>query len=381
MAPVQKTLAKNRKEHSLPSGAPGSSSLRMQLLDAVNRHICSSSRLSETVEQIVQTTQTALRAEASSVLLLDDSGSHLSFHVAEGAKASRLKHVTVGLDSGIAGWVATHKEPAIVNNVRADSRFTGEVDKSIGFVTRSVMCVPLVVHSSSIGVLEVLNKRDGSGFTEQDLECLEAVAATAAIAIENTRLQQKVEQGYKATMRSLAAAIDAKDPYTRGHSQRVVDYSVLAAVALGLSHNEVDVIEQAAILHDVGKIGIDDRILSKPDRLTTEERLIVQEHPIIGAAIVADIPFLADARELLIHHHERLDGSGYPHRLAGDDIPLGARILAVADAFDTMVTDRPYRSALPVEQAVAELRRCSGSQFDERVVEAFLGGLQTRATV
>ena len=326
----------------------------------------------------MKTTQTALKAEASSILLLDDSGSKLHFHVAGGSKSSQLKRISVDLNSGIAGWVASHVEPAVVNDVSTDERFTGQVDRSVGFVTRSVMCVPLVVNSIPIGVLEVINKTNGAGFTAQDLDSLQAVAATAAIAIDNTRLHERVEQGYKTTMRSLAAAIDAKDPCTRGHSERVVEYAVLAALAMGLDHDEINVIEQAAILHDVGKIGIDDRILKKPDRLTPEERLIIQEHPHIGASIIEGIPFLKEARELVLHHHERLDGSGYPHHLEGEQIPRGARILAVADAFDTMVTDRPYRAALPVHEATAELRMCAGTQFDTDVVDAFLSGLQTR---
>lgn len=360
--------------------ASSPSAVRVQLMEVIHQHICSQSRLPEMVEQIVHTTQTTLRAEASSVLLLDEAGDRLYFQVAEGTKSKDLKRITIDIDSGIAGWVVAHREPAIVNDVTRDSRFTGEVDRSVGFVTRSVMCVPLMVHSSLIGVIEVLNTLDGTNFTDQDLDSLQAVAATAAIAIENTRLQYNLEQGYKATMRSLAAAIDAKDPYTRGHSQRVMEYAVMAGLSSGLSQQELGTLEQAAILHDVGKIGVDDTILRKPGKLTVQERLKVQDHPVIGAAIINDIPFLKDARQLIMHHHERLDGSGYPHQLVGDEIPVGARILAVADAFDTMTTDRPYRKALSFGEAMKEFERCSGTQFCPRAVEAFLDGLYSHST-
>jgi hypothetical protein len=366
--------AKRRRNASSPSA------VRIQLLEAINQHISSYSPLPEMVEQIVRTTQMALRAEASSVLLVDEAGDRLYFQVAEGAKADELKEVTVDLHSGIAGWVASHREAAVVNDVTKDHRFTGEVDRSVGFVTRSLMCVPLMVHTSLIGVLEVLNRLDETDFTERDLDTLKAVAATAAIAIENTRLQHSLEQGYKATMRSLAAAIDAKDPYTRGHSQRVMEYAVMAGLSYGLSQGELGTLEQAAILHDVGKIGVDDAILRKPGSLTAEERLKVQDHPVIGAAIIDGIPFLKDARELIMHHHERLDGSGYPHQLIGDEIPVGARLLAVADAFDTMTTDRPYRKALSLGEAMKEFESCSGSQFCPRAVEAFLNGLHTHGS-
>jgi len=355
--------------------------VRIQLMDAINQHICSPSLLTEMVEQIVRTTQAFLLAEASSVMLLDEAGDSLYFHVAASTKSEELKRITVDLNTGIAGWVAAHREPAVVNNVREDSRFTGEVDRSVGFVTRSVMCVPLIVRGSLIGVLEVLNRIDGTDFTDQDLDSLQAVAATAAIAIENARLQYSLEQGYKATMRSLAAAIDAKDPYTRGHSQRVMEYALMAGLAFGLSQRDLETLEQAAILHDIGKIGVDDAILRKPGQLTAEERLKVQDHPVIGAAIINDIPFLKDARLLIMHHHERADGSGYPHHLAGDEIPFGARILAVADAFDTMTTERPYRKALSLGEAMKEFERCSGTQFCPQAVEAFLDGLHnTRRT-
>jgi len=354
----------------------GPSAARVRLMDAVNQHLMSDSRLPSIVEQIVHTAQTALDAEASSVLLLNDIGTKLYFQVAEGDKAQELKTVIVDTQSGIAGWVARHNESAVVNDVASDTRFTGDIDRTVGFRTRSVICVPLSIQGKLIGVLEVLNKLTAAGFTNYDLASLHAVAGPAALAIESTRLQHQVEEGYKATMRSLAAAVDAKDPYTRGHSLRVMQYSLMAGLALHLSPDQLNVLEQGAILHDVGKIGVDDRILRKPARLTKAERLQMEDHPAIGAAIVEDIPFLREARKLILHHHERWDGSGYPNQLCGDQIPFGASVLAVADAFDTMTTDRPYRKAMPFGAAMREFERCSGTQFCPEAVEGFIAGLR-----
>ena len=180
--------------------------------------------------------------------------------------------------------------------------------------------------------------------------------------------------GYKGTIRALAASIDAKDPYTRGHTQRVTEYALLGAISLTLSQQELEVLEYAGILHDVGKIGIPDSILSKPGPLTPEEWSIVRQHPVIGANIMKDASFLEESKKLVLHHHEKYDGTGYPDGLIGNDIPLGARLLAVADSFDSMTTDRAYRSALSIEDALDELHKCCGTQFCPVAVEAFISG-------
>jgi HD-GYP domain-containing protein (c-di-GMP phosphodiesterase class II) len=238
------------------------------------------------------------------------------------------------------------------------------------------MCVPLVINRKIIGVIEVLNKLDGSDFDEQDLKIMAPVAATAAMAIENAKLNKLVVDGYKNTIISLAGAIDAKDPYTRGHSERVTEYSLLGGISLALSTDEMDILEYAAILHDVGKIGIADNILSKPDRLTPDEELIIHQHPLIGAKIIEGVPFLQEARNLIRHHHEKCDGTGYPDGLKGDEIPMGARLIAVADTFDTITTNRAYRAAQSIDNALDELHRYSGTQFCPVAVKAFVSGFK-----
>ncbi len=346
--------------------------IRTNLLNAVSKKVSSVSNLANLVDQIVQMTQRTLRASASSVLLYDEVNDELYFDVATGKAGKTLKQIKISYKSGIAGWVFRHGKPLIVNDVAQDKRFNTSVDNSTGFITRSILCVPLVVHRKTIGVLEVLNKTDGSDFSEEDLAVLLSVASTAAIAIENTRLHQKVLDGYKSTIRGLAAAVDAKDPYTCGHSNRVMEYALLGGISLSLSREEMGNIENASILHDIGKIGIADSILRKPGPLNHDELLIMRQHPSIGANIIKEIPFLKEARKLVLHHHERYDGTGYPEGLTETEIPLGACLLAVADTFDTMTTDRSYRAALSIEYALDELHRCSGTQFCPSVVEAFI---------
>ena len=201
----------------------------------------------------------------------------------------------------------------------------------------------------------------------------------AATVIENAKLHQEVADGYKSTIRALAASIDAKDPYTRGHSQRVTEYALLGAISLPMSQEDLEVLEYAGILHDIGKIGIPDSILSKPGTLTPEEWDIVRRHPVTGANIMKDIPFLEESRRLVLHHHERYDGTGYPDGLIGNDIPLGARLLAVADTFDSMTSDRSYRAALSINDTLNELRKCCGTQLCPVAVEAFVSSLNTGA--
>jgi len=349
---------------------------RLGLLYDIGKKVGSVPKLAELVKHATQMTQRTLGASASSVLLFDDEERDLLFDVVEGQAGQVLRQVKLSTQSGIAGWVARHGKPLVVNDVAKDRRFDKSIDEITGFTTRSIICTPLVVHRKIIGIIEVLNKLNGSDFSEQDLETIMSVASTVGMAIENTKLHQSVLDAYKITIKALAAAIDAKDHYTRGHSQRVVEYALLGGTSLSFPREELETLEYAGILHDVGKIGIADSILSKPERLTAEEWEIMLRHPGMGANILKDVPFLEKAKTLILHHHERYDGSGYPGGLKCEDIPIGARLLAVADAFDTMTTDRSYRAAPGVDYALEELSRCSGTQFCPVTVEAFISSLK-----
>ena len=204
------------------------------------------------------------------------------------------------------------------------------------------------------------------------------VCAQLAAAIANTRLysaivekSRELEESQFDSIKSLAQAIEAKDDYTGGHCDRLIDFALDMALELGLKTDETDHLKYAAALHDIGKIGISETILNKPARLTPAEYEVMKNHVRKGAEILSQVKFLSPVIPLIYHHQEWFDGSGYPDGLLGDAIPLGARIVAVLDTFDAMTTDRPYRKALPISTALAEMRRQSGRQFDPRVVAAF----------
>ena len=345
---------------------------RLELLFEVSKKVNSVSRLNSLLNQTIEMTRCTLNAGAASILLIDDNDQELYFKVASGPVEEVLRKTKVDAKHGIAGWVARTGKPVIVSDVNKDDRFNRVIDDSTGFTTKSMVCVPLSVQKKTIGVLEVLNKLDGTDFTEHDLGSVVSVATTVAMAIENARLHSTVLEAYKSTIQTLAAAIDAKDPYTCGHSRRVMQYALLAGTALSLPAEELEILEYAAILHDVGKIAIEDRILNKPGTLTPAEWQIMRGHPVTGANIMKEISFLEKASELVLHHHERYDGTGYPVGLSGEEIPMGARIIAVADAFDTMTTDRAYRPALTVDYTVSEMYGCAGTQFCPVAVDAFV---------
>ncbi len=237
----------------------------------------------------------------------------------------------------------------------------------------TVFLFPLRAKDSLSGVFALFYPcREAGDLEVEEVEVVRAIAAQASMAIENAGLYEDIERSYFSTVRALAKAIEVKDPYTHGHSERVTEYALLIADAMRLDERERQKLKYAATLHDIGKIGIAGRVLNKPGDLTSEEYSHVKTHPVLGESIVEPVEFLQGPRPIILHHHERFDGNGYPHGLKGTEIPLCARILSVADAFEAMRSDRPYRRALPLEKAIGELKKNSGSQFDPEVVEVFL---------
>jgi len=356
---------------------------RLELLYDVAQQASSFSEVSMLLENILRVTQRLIRAEASSLLLVDQDKMELFFHAAGGKVAKKLKNMRIDLDSGIAGWVAHHSVPLVSNDVATDERFSGHVDQVTGFVTKSIIAVPVVRGQNVIGIIELLNKSDGSEFTERDLAISTGFATTeamillfsmAATAINNIRMHQAAQDGLKSTVETLVAATDAKDPYAYGHSRRVKEYVLLSAKSFTFSDEELRLIEFGALLHDIGKIGIYDSIMRKSGSLTDEDWYIMRKHPLRGANIVGEIPFLEKARDIVLYHHERFDGTGYPEGLKGENIPFGARLVAVADAFDAMTSERSYRNALGIDYALGELGKNSGTQFCPVAVEAFVSG-------
>ncbi len=235
---------------------------------------------------------------------------------------------------------------------------------------RSLLAVPIMGHDAAQGVM-LLGDRSQGRFRSEETFAIGKIASQLAVAMENARLYDDLHQLFFNTVASLANAIDAKSPWTKGHSERVMRVAADIARAMGMSEEDVERVRLGGLLHDIGKIGIMEALLEKPQELDEDEFPPFRLHPEKGVAILAPIAQLRHILPAILHHHEHYDGSGYPHGLAGVNIPLDARIIAVADSFDAMVADRPYRKGLSTTEAVRELVRCSGSQFDPEIVDCF----------
>jgi putative nucleotidyltransferase with HDIG domain len=237
--------------------------------------------------------------------------------------------------------------------------------------TRSELVVPLWMGEELIGALNLEEIRP-SAFDQDDARLVQTVADQIGSALRSATLFERLEAAYLGTAEALAAALEAKDAYTASHSRAVVANARRVGRRLGLSDEELQTLRLGAIFHDVGKIAVPEAILNKRGPLTASERAEIEGHTVVGERILSSVEFLRDVLPLVRHEHERWDGGGYPDGLAGEQIPLGARIILVCDAFDAMVSDRPYRPALSPGAAREELVRGAGSQFDERVVAALL---------
>ncbi len=245
----------------------------------------------------------------------------------------------------------------------------------------AMLSVPLRRGSGILGMLNAFRKSDKRIFLPREEKALFVLGERAAASVENALLYSDLENAFRETIQSLALALEAKDAYTHGHSENVTRLCEATAVEMGCGKKFVDTIRQAGILHDIGKIGISGVILNKPGRLSSAEYRIIQSHTQMGKRILENISFLRDVVPIVYHHHERYDGTGYPEGLSGDEIPLGARIMQVADTYDAMTSNRPYRNGLPHEHAVTELERCSGTQLDPKCVAAFVKMCQKQQQV
>ena len=312
-----------------------------------------------------------------SILLVEPAGDDLVVCASAGESGPALVGQRAPVGLGIEGWVAANRVPVLVDDLAGDPRFK---DKgSAKYSDGSFICAPLVAKGELLGVIDLNRKTSGGKFTENDLRLLSTIASQVSVAIDNARLYRMLQENSYRTVQALATTLEAKDRYTHGHSARVTDYSILVAKRMQLGDEDVERLRYAAQLHDVGKIGVDEAILRKPTSLTDGEREAVQEHPIIGERILEPLDFLADVKTIIRHHHERWDGRGYPDGIAGADIGTLTQIMSVADAYDAMTSERPYRHARSASDALVELRRCRGSQFDPTVIDEFVAALSEPA--
>lgn len=271
--------------------------------------------------------------------------------------------------------VLEQKEPVIVKSSDVNDLTEGERMTLTLNLAKTICLVPMKMGEEASGVLLIgeMRSENREPFTPEKLSLAKGIADQTAAALQRVQLFSNLEQAYLETVLTLANAVEAKDTYTKNHADNVSRMAVLVGKELGLPDNELEDIRYGGVLHDVGKIGVPDSILNKPGKLNDEEWVQMRAHAAIGADILKPVPRLAGAADIVRYHHERYDGNGYPDGLAGEDIPVGARILTTVDSYSAMVDRRSYKAARPHEAAVTELKRCAGAQFDPRTVDAFLG--------
>lgn len=348
-------------------------------LSKIARAVNAETGLDELLNTIAEQTKLVLNADRCSVFLYDRNKNELWSKVALGMDSEEIRFAS---DKGLAGYVVKTGETVKIKDAYHDSRFNQEIDKHTGYKTYNMICMPIRnIKYEIIGVFQVLNKKDGD-FTEADEEILLTIGTNAGIAIENNilfNIQQEMikeqKELFSGFIDTLAASIDARDKITLGHSNRVRWYSELICSQLGLSRDITEVISRAAMLHDIGKIGIKDAILQKKGTLTPEEYAEIKEHVRITYDILCktniNSSFLEIA-EIAASHHEKYDGTGYFRGLKGEEIPFGGRILAVSDVFDAITSVRHYRDRMPMEQALKIMIEGRNKHFDAKIVDAFL---------
>ena len=345
----------------------------------IGRSITAQTDINVLLRVIAEETKVAMQADRCTVFLLDKKTNELWSKIALGLDSEEIRFPA---DKGLAGYVVRTGESINITDAYNDPRFNPDVDKATGYTTKTILCMPIKNNNQKIiGAFQVLNKVNGV-FTKSDEDLLVAIGGSASIALENAQLFEQQKELYKeqkllfeSFINTLAASIDARDKITAGHSTRVKLYSMLMANELKLDTKTKEILEKAATLHDIGKIGIRDSVLQKEGKLTDEEYKHIQEHVKITHNILQQICTNEDFKqisEIACSHHEKYDGTGYYRHLKGEEIPYGGRILAVSDVFDAITSKRHYRDKMPIVNVIDILLKGSGTHFDKSLVDVFL---------
>jgi HD-GYP domain-containing protein (c-di-GMP phosphodiesterase class II) len=328
----------------------------------------------ETSAFLIDTVTESLHSTKSWIMVINRRDSHFITMSAYSLPDSIKHSLSFSTNSKIVEMLTNRSEPLYFDD-QENTKFRRKVDRDelsiIGQLGVNVV-IPLKGKNGLVGMLFLGEKKSGESYNQDDIELLVTLCNQAAVSIENAHLYEDLQESYLNTVKSLVTALEAKDEYTKGHSERVARYAKQIALEFGFSQPEAQLLYEVSLLHDVGKIGVSEQILNKPSQLTNKEFDQIRTHSVIGERILSAVESLRGGLSAVRHHHERLNGDGYPDGLSQLDIPLQARILSVADAYDAMITRRPYRPAMKPEEAIEELKRHSCEQFDPKVVRAFL---------
>jgi len=342
----------------------------LQTIFHIGREINSSLQLPEVLSTILERTAAVLNADVCSVLLVDDIKRDLFIAAAKGIPREVVENTRLNYSSELASWLTGVSGPIVVGAGGSGVNFDhGRAQKFYG---DSFVGAPLIFKGKPVGIITVNHKKSGQPFHDEDIRFIHSIADHAAVAIANAKLYSELKGVYLQVITALNSIIELKDNYTKTHSERVTRYAVMVGRSMHMSDPEVETLRMACQLHDLGKIGVHDHVLTKTGRLNADEWEEIRQHPAKGVEILKPLSFLTEVIALVEQHHEWYNGKGYPHGLKGDQIDLRARIMAVVDSFDAMTTKRSYSPALTVDDACSELVRCSGTQFDPDIVSVFL---------
>jgi putative nucleotidyltransferase with HDIG domain len=339
----------------------------LEALLSTSREMMAFGDLQGLLDRVLDRLQAILAPDRAAILLIDSTGELRPRSV---RPPGAYQNVSEFASSTAVHESLASREVLVVEDAKADARLR-DAASVLHAGVRSAISVPLLGRSGPIGALYADRTVLRGTFEPDQIDYAAAFAAHAAAALETAQLYDDREQHFRLTLEALAKAIDARDKYTAGHSERVTAYTLILAAAMKLPEADLDVLQRAGMLHDIGKVGVPDHVLLKPGALDAAERAIIESHVTIGYEMLRDLPFLREALPAIRGHHERWDGRGYPDRLAGEGIHLYARIMTVADSFDAMTSARPYRAALGVDEAARRLRADAGTQFDPAAIKAF----------
>ncbi len=349
---------------------------KMERLMEINITLNSTLALGQVLDLIIANAVEMLGCEAGSILLYNEENDYLYFAASTSPDSKTLANIPVPLTGSLAGTIFSKRIPLIVDNVKGDTRHNTSVDTQLNFHTNSLLGVPMRIQDRMVGVLEALNKQEGT-FIEEDVKFLTAIAAQAAVAIANAQLMEALQESHKTTIEGWAAALDLRDKETEGHSQRVAALTVQLAREVGVSEEDLNCIREGALLHDIGKMAVPDKILHKHGPLNEPEREVMRQHPANAYNMLYPITYLRPALDIPYCHHEKWDGSGYPRKLKGEEIPLAARIFTIIDVWDALRSDRPYRKPWSKKKTAAFIQEQAGASFDPKIVKRFMDVVQS----